>query len=148
VSHPDSLTAEQARDRALSHLSEAPGLLREVRELAEDLKALGRSATSPAKMEALRLTAANPTRTSDTSSASSSIALLNPTAITVFIGIGGARAAAGQDSPSCPPRSMIVLPVAALDVEVGVAAADVAAADAVVYLFRFDSVQPAFLGGV
>lgn len=74
-----------------------------------------------------------------------SIGLLNPNGITIYFSTVGS-AAAGMRSPSAPPNSLIVLPISAQMIEVGANPTDLAANTAIVFLFRYFTVQPAFLG--
>lgn len=71
-----------------------------------------------------------------------SIGVVNPTSVTVYLGVGGGSASATGHAISAGPQSMIVLPVEAKDLELGCDAAALGANTAVVYLFRFQTVQP------
>jgi hypothetical protein len=76
-----------------------------------------------------------------------SVGFWNPNAFSVW-------AAIGQEIPDgtasgaieIPNRSFMVIPAAVQDIELGVKAADIAAGQALIHVFRYWSVQPAFLG--
>lgn len=71
-----------------------------------------------------------------------SIGILNPGAAPVFVGIGGVSARPNSGAPSCPGNGVLVLPVEAQDLEVGCDPAVLGATTAVVYIFRYVTVQP------
>jgi hypothetical protein len=75
-----------------------------------------------------------------------SIGVINPGAAPVFIGIGGVSARPTSRAPSVPGGSAMVLPVTARDLELGCDPAVLLASTAVVYLFRYVSVQTPMLG--
>jgi hypothetical protein len=75
-----------------------------------------------------------------------SIGIINPGAAPVFIGVGGVSARAGSRAPSCPGSSAMVLPVTARDLELGCDSAVLGADTAVVYVFRYVTVQSPSLG--
>ncbi len=150
--HPDSQTAEQARDAALERLSEAPELLREMHQLIDRVRSIAQASIEPARMVPVRLGAiangGKSVQKHDNSDASASIALYNPSTVVVYIGVGGGAARPGNNALSVPPGSLAVFPISAGELEVGAAEADLAAGDAVVFLFRFKTVQPAFFGAI
>lgn len=74
-----------------------------------------------------------------------SIGVLNPGAATVFIGVGGSSATAAALAPSCPGASALVLPVEAGDLNVGCDPVALGADTAVIWIFRYLTVQPLVL---
>jgi hypothetical protein len=118
------------------------GIVRELRELVE-------AQSTPATPKTIVLTQQVPVQTDDAKRYSQSIGLYNPTNIRIFLGLDGARASAAARGWGVPPASLVVLPLAAMTVDIGVDPADhpsLLAGDAVVVLLRFESVQPAFIG--
>lgn len=77
--------------------------------------------------------------------AAKSIGVLNPGNAPVFIGIGGVSARPGSGAPSCPGAGSLVLPVEARDLELGCDPAVLGGNTAVIYLFRYVTVQPLLL---
>ncbi len=75
-----------------------------------------------------------------------SIGVINPTAVPVFLGIGGVSASPTSRAPSCPGQAVIVLPVLVSNLELGCDPAVLLGATAVVYLFRYLTVQPLMIG--
>jgi len=71
-----------------------------------------------------------------------SIAVLNPTAFPVYLGIGGVQATSTSRAPAVPPTSVLTLPVRVYDLELGCDPTVLLANSAVIYLFRYTSVQP------
>jgi hypothetical protein len=78
----------------------------------------------------------------------SSIGILNPGAAPVYIGIAGVSATQQARAPSCPGGAALVLPVEAGDLWFGCDAATLAAATAVIYVFRYHTLQPLTLGAL
>lgn len=77
--------------------------------------------------------------------AAKSVGILNPGSAPVFIGVGGVSARAGSRAPSCPGAGSLVLPVEAHDLELGCDPAVLGANTAVIYVFRYVTVQPLLL---
>ncbi|MGI8412649.1 MAG: hypothetical protein ACR2QA_09180 [Solirubrobacteraceae bacterium] len=75
-----------------------------------------------------------------------SIGVYNPGSAPVFLGIGGVSATPSSRAPSCPGQAAIVLPVAVEDLELGCDPAVLLAASAVVYVFRYLTVQALMIG--
>lgn len=75
-----------------------------------------------------------------------SIGVYNPGSAPVFLGIGGVSATPNSRAPSCPGQAAIVLPVAVEDLELGCDPAVLLAASAVVYVFRYLTVQALMIG--
>lgn len=104
----------------------------------------------PAVHKSFELTATTPRRTDDVGSPSLSIAILNPTIVVAYLGIGGVSASPGRGAISCPPKGMLVLPLAVDDMEIGVDPADpnLGGGTAIIHVLRFDSVQQPYLGAI
>jgi hypothetical protein len=77
-----------------------------------------------------------------------SIGILNPTTVNIILGIGGVTARPTSRAPSCPPQTLMVLPVRAYDLELGCDPAQLLALTAVFYVMRFQAVQPAFMARI
>ena len=77
--------------------------------------------------------------------AAKSIGILNPGSTPVFVGIGGVSATPSARAPSCPGNSALVLPVEASDLSFGCDPAVLLAQTAVIYVFRYVTLQPLVL---
>lgn len=75
-----------------------------------------------------------------------SIGVINPGAAPVFVGVGGVSARPGSRAFPVPGAGAVVLPVEAGDLELGCDPAVLGAATAVVYLFRYPTVQAPTFG--
>lgn len=74
-----------------------------------------------------------------------SIGLLNPTSINIyFSGVG--TASATTRAFAAPPNALIILPISAQMIEIAANPTDLGVNTAVVFLFRYFTVQPAFIG--
>jgi hypothetical protein len=104
------------------------------------------AAEFPARLEVVTLTATASVK--HARGEGRSIGVLNPTAVRVFLGVGGATASVGGRSPSCPPESALVLPIHVDTPEIAADPADLAAGDLTVYVFLFQTVQALYVGGV
>jgi hypothetical protein len=71
-----------------------------------------------------------------------SIGIINPTNFIIYLGIGGVSATPNSRAISCPAQTSLVLPVAIRDLELGCDPAALLTVTAVVYVFRFLTVQP------
>lgn len=108
----------------------------------------------PARIYTYRLTATTPTINSESSNKLGewrSFGIINPAAapfavVPVYLGIGGGRATAAGQAIPVPASSALVLPVAVEDVEIGADPAGLGAADALIFVLRFKTVQPFFCG--
>ncbi len=126
---------EQVQDE-LSQLRRAVDLLR---ELAEPLG-------EPAQLTMVALTEAEPVKMQDERGINTaSIGILNPSGVRVLVGVGGEQASSQARAITVPPESLMVLPVAAGDVELGTEDS-LEEGDAVIYILRYATVQSAFLG--
>jgi hypothetical protein len=151
-SHPHELRARpqptqvpppHAAAQAVAEAREA-ALMSQV--AAEALLELERLRATPADLIAVTLSS---TQLSDMPPhRGRSIGILNPTTARIYIGVGGASANAGGKSPSCPPKTFLVLPVAVNQPELGVDPADVAAGAVTFYVLYYPTPQPALLGGL
>lgn len=74
-----------------------------------------------------------------------SLGVLNPNSINVYFSPTGTASPTAR-AFSVPPNAMLVLPISAQQVEVGCVPTDLGANTAVVFLWRYFTVQPAFLG--
>jgi hypothetical protein len=101
----------------------------------------------PAQMDCIVLTPAQPTVESREKSGETvlSIGILNPNNINIYFS-GTGTASAITRSPAAPPTSLIVLPIMAQMIEIAANPTDLGANTAICFLFRFFTVQPAFLG--
>jgi hypothetical protein len=133
-------------DAALNAISEARLAAELARGAVDDLLELAEAANEPADLVVVTLKAAEPVQSPRRRGRS--VGVLNPTAAPVFLGVGGASASTAGRSPSCPPKSALVLPIHVDQIEVAANPADVAAGDLTVYLFFFQTVQRLYLGGV
>jgi hypothetical protein len=145
LSLPPHEAALHAAQAAQSAAIDARDALRQLLEI-EDRR------NEPAEHERIHLSAAQPTREwhPQVDAPTLSIAILNPAAVPIYLGVGNATASATAGAISVPPSSLLVLPLAIAAIEVGVdqgdAATAFAAGELIVYGFRYRSVQPAFLG--
>jgi hypothetical protein len=70
-----------------------------------------------------------------------SIGIFNPTNVIVYLGIGGISATPTSRALSCPPQSLLVLPLAVRNLELGCDPAVLLGSTAVVHVFRYLTVQ-------
>lgn len=117
-----------------------------VREAAGKFAAHMEDLRCNADLRTVVLTANAPTQTDMSGTRAVSIGVLNPNAITVYWGIGGATPKPGQRAIAQPAKSLLVLPLSADDLDFGAAPADLAVADAPLFVMRFATAQPCFLG--
>ncbi|MFL5901251.1 MAG: hypothetical protein ACJ75S_08650 [Solirubrobacterales bacterium] len=147
---PDQIAAEEL---GLGHPAEiAPRIeqlhdeLSELRRAVDVLRELAEPLGEPAQLTVAVLTASVPVKMQDERGiTTASVGILNPTGARVLLGIGGERASSQARAISVPPESLMVLPIAAGDLEIGTED-NLEAGDAVVYVFRYRTVQAAFLG--
>jgi hypothetical protein len=122
--------------------------LTELRRMLGKLCELAAPLTEPAQPTFITLTAQTPRkRAYERGLTTASFGVLNTTGVTVLVGIGGEPATTQARAIAVPPESLLVLPVAVGEVEIATEAA-LGEDTAVVHLFRYRTVQPAFLGGV
>jgi hypothetical protein len=145
---PHDITPQRAALEAIAHTREAALFMHSA---AEKLLEISEAQNTPPEYRAVLLSAAAPVATDRSKWEAKSIAVLNPTSIRIYIGVGGNSASAAGRSPSVPPNTLMVLPIRDYDVELGVDPADqgaLAAGTAVVFLFRYQSVQAAYAAKV
>ena len=131
-----------------ARLEEAQSELAALRRAVDYLCELVEPLTEPAQLTTVVLSRAVPVLMADERSVkTASLGVINPGDFTILLGIGGGRASIAAQAIQVPPQSLVVLPLAAGDVEVGTEDS-LAGGDAVVHLLRYSTVQPAFLGAV
>lgn len=113
----------------------------------EELHEILKRQQQPPEIRLLEFTLAVPQVRVDPTRPSLSISVLNPSAATILVGIGSAASVSSR-AISVRPGSMLTLPVSADQFELAVDPAELAGGPVVAYLLRYDSVQPAFVGGL
>jgi hypothetical protein len=139
-------TTLHPNDAALNAIAEARLAAELAQTATEQLLDVARRSDFPARLEVVTLTATASVK--HARGEGRSIGVLNPTAVRVFLGVGGATASVGGRSPSCPPESALVLPIHVDTPEIAADPADLAAGDLTVYVFLFQTVQALYVGGV
>jgi hypothetical protein len=137
----DVLTPHQT---ALEMLGHSQAVLGDVRQLHGELCELLERAQEPGMLTTVSLSSARLARSysSQVDAPTRSVALFNPTAVQVYLG----------EAVPVPPKSGLVLPIAASEFEVGIDPSDATSiaalgtSTAVVFLIRFKAVQPFFFG--
>lgn len=76
-----------------------------------------------------------------------SLGILNPTDFAIAVGIGGVSVSSNSRAVQCPPQAAMVLPLRVWDIELG-SPANLGATPAVIYVFRYRTLQPLMLGGM
>jgi hypothetical protein len=79
--------------------------------------------------------------------AARSLGVLNPGSTNVFVGVGGISARPTSRAPVVPGGGALVLPVESKDIEYGCDPAVLLGATAVIYVFRYVTVQPLMVIG-
>jgi hypothetical protein len=141
-------TALHPNDAALQALAEARAAAIASRTAADCLLELERMRNTPPEVRPLFLSAADPRQTDRSYHRSASIGIYNANPVVIYTSLGGVSAAPGRGALSVPPDSFVVLPFGMQEVELGVDPDAAALADgsaAVVYLFRYLTVQPGSL---
>jgi hypothetical protein len=124
-------------------------LVKETRQaVSELLRVLKRQLQTPAQLREVSLSQTTPKARDEAGDTALSIGIYNPSPVTIYSTINGGAAEAGRDSLSFPPNSLVVLPLAVQDLELGADPTALAAGSITVYVLRYDSVQPAFLGAI
>ncbi len=139
------LTPQAAALEALAHTRHAALYMQNA---AEQLERIAEAKMTPPEHRAIALTSLAPVHVSRSSWEARSLAVLNPNAVAVCIGVGGTSATFAGRAIVAPANSLLVLPIHAYDVELGVdpsQQAGLAAGDAIIQLFRFEAVQAFFL---
>lgn len=129
-------------EAALAALGGVQERTEQLGDLLRDFLELERRRQQPAVPKTIVLKQTQPIVRDEVAVPSMSIGVLNPSPVVVFIGISGGKASREAQAPSVPPGGGLVLPISAEDLEIGANPADLAAGDAVLYLLRFDTVQP------
>lgn len=117
------------------------------------LRELYNAQTIPPARQLVELTVARPVKRVEERELAFSLGIYNPNLAIVLLGVP-AGAKPGQRAIAIPPKSLVVLPLVAEDFELGLDTTDAntnatAAAGAIaIEVFRYRSVQPAFLGAV
>lgn len=74
-----------------------------------------------------------------------SVGILNPGAAHVYVGVGGQSATLAARVPSLPGASALILPVLVEDLILGCDPSDLGTGTAVVFVFRYRTLQPLVL---
>ena len=139
---PTLLTPVQAAHEALAHTREATLLTQNAVERLEQHAARGQT---PPEMRTIVINPGNVgsyTTLDQSRFEAKSIGVLNVGAVPVFIGIGGVSATPNSRAPVCPGQAALTLPVLARNLEFGCDPAVLLGQTAVIYVFRFLTVQP------
>jgi hypothetical protein len=133
--HPDDATAA-----ALGH----------VEQLLCDMHDAQRRANRPAQLHPITFEGAAKKyiRRSEHPPAARSIGIVNPVELSIYVGLSGERAAPNSRAFVVPPKSAMVVPVAVDKFDVGVDPAVLGEESATIFLLRFETVQPFFLGSM
>lgn len=139
----DEETRERAGDVVAVRLEQ---IERSLVEISRYLKDHNR----PADLRVIVLEQGRPVYRDDVGDAlaARSIGVINPSPQEVRIGVGGISTSDSGRAIPVPAAGAMVMPVAAQDLEIGATAADLAAGPIVVYLLRFKTVQPFFMGTI
>lgn len=143
---PTVITPSQAALEAISHAREASIAARQATDM---LLEIARLRETPPELRTVVINPGNNGQYVVTDASrfqAKSIGVYNPGSAPVFLGIGGVSATPASRAPSCPGQAVIVLPVAVEDLELGCDPAVLLAATAVVYVFRYLTVQPLMIG--
>jgi hypothetical protein len=149
---PKTLSQSETFVELLGHTQST---MADVRRLHERHAELLERCLQPARMSAHTLTPGDPTDLDQGSMEEPSLSLgvLNPNGCTVYLGLSGGTASLAAEGVPVGPNQFLVLPVAVAQLEIGADPADLAALGAttatqtaLVFVFRFRQVQPAFLG--
>jgi hypothetical protein len=123
-------------------------LVKETRAAVNELLQLAKRQQRPAQLREVSLSQQTPKQRDEAGDTALSIGIYNPSPVTVYSSINGGAAEPGRDSLSFPPTSLTVLPLPVQDLELGADPAALAAGSVTVYVLRFDTVQPAFVGAL
>ncbi|MFL5910759.1 MAG: hypothetical protein ACJ768_09365 [Gaiellaceae bacterium] len=139
-------TVLHPNDAALHAIAEARLAAELTRSAVDELRDIAERADAPADLVVVTLKASEPVQSPRRRGRS--VTVFNPTAKPVYLGVGGASASASGRSPSCPPTSMLTLPIHVDQIEIAANPADVVAGDLTVYVLFHEARQPAFFGGL
>jgi hypothetical protein len=145
MSTPRTMTVDEATVELLGHQQ---AVLGDVRAMHRELLERASVELEPAQLKTVLLTAAAPIAEDlhNTEKPSLSLGILNPNALAVAVGLSGGSATLAARAVIVPANSLLVLPVAVAQLEIGADPVALGAGTAVVFLLRFPTVQPAFLG--
>lgn len=139
---PKIIPPQQAALEAIAHTREAAIAARQATDM---LLEIARLQQTPPEMLTIVINPGNNGQyvTLDQSRwQAKSIGIVNPNAAAVYLGVGGVTASPTSRAISCSPQGFLVLPIATRNLELGCDPAVLLAGTAVVYLFRFLTVQP------
>jgi hypothetical protein len=140
VPAPEPPAAITALER-LEHTSDA--VLAAIAELSDYLTGV----TRPAERRTVRFIAGQTRVWDQDARVAPSVGFYNPNAFSVFAALGGEIPDGTMTGAfEVTGNSFIVVPVGVQDLELGVRAADLGGNSALVHVFRFWTVQPAFFG--
>ncbi|HET7120310.1 MAG TPA: hypothetical protein VFI17_03540 [Solirubrobacterales bacterium] len=133
--HPDDPTAAK---------------LARIEQLLADMRAEQCRGNAPAQLHAITFEGAAKKyiRRSEHPPAALSIGIVNPVELSIYVGLSGERAAPNSRAFVVPPKSAMVVPVAVDKFELGVDPTVLGEESATIFLLRFDTVQPFFLGSM
>jgi hypothetical protein len=146
---PKPITTTDATIEILSHTQATLGRVEQLHERHSEL--LDRC-LQPARMSTHTLTPSDPGDLDPGSidEPSLSLGVLNPNGCTIYLGLSGGTASLAAEGVPVGPNQLVVLPVAVAQLELAADPADLTALGgdqtALVFVFRFRQVQPAFIG--
>jgi hypothetical protein len=95
----------------------------------------------------VRLDANTPRKWDQDGRVAPSVGFYNPNAFSIFAGLGGEIPdGTATGAFEITGNTLLVVPIAVQDLELGVRVADVGAGSAMLHVFRYWTVQPAFMG--
>lgn len=139
---PKIIPPAQAALEAIAHTREAAIAARQATDRLLEIAQLGQT---PPELRPIVINPGNSgnyTTLDQSRWEAKSIGIYNPTNFIVYLGIGGVSATPGSRAISCPAQSAVVLPVAIRNLELGCDPAALLTLTAVVYVFRYLTVQP------
>jgi hypothetical protein len=146
---PKPITTTDATIEILGHTQATLGRVEQLHERHAELL---ERCLQPARMSSHTLTPADPVDLDPGSvdEPSLSLGVLNPNGCTIYLGLSGGTASQAAEGVPVGPNQLVVLPVAVAQLELGADPADLTALGgdqtALVFVFRFRQVQPAFIG--
>jgi hypothetical protein len=148
--HRSDHDQELGQQTVLEALGAVQGVAEEHYRVSCELHELLGRQLAPARPKTIRLTNSEQAKTDDSKDRSRSIGVYNPTGHTVWLALEGGRPTKLGEGWRVPANALLVVPVSAEDVSIGADVVDdpnsFADGDLVVFLLRFPSPQPAFLG--
>lgn len=119
-----------------------------VRQACERIEAWLEALSLPAIPRTHALKATDFNQRGEAGHYSRSIGVYNPSPATVYLGIAGGKATLDARAWSIPGNAALILPISVEDYEIGADPADLPDGDAVVFVLRFEAVQPFFFGAL